>query len=1561
MNREPKADSPRIGKRNTGGAPAIDLTFQRTYDDDGNGSSFAPFRIPELAGVAFKDCTPRMVRQLRLEASADLVPGVHEFPVADGPGFRVAVAPDSRAAIAVEIGPPREGDWDAGPLVHDVDIEITPALRLVNVVETLAEVRRVVESETMGTLRELVDSPVGHLLGKIGAAALEAVGLDALLARADGDTGRLLGTWLTAQVDGFGRRLAAGNLESGEILLSRIGARPRWLADTRRWELAFTFSGHLRIGNRVMHPFNDVELPRPALPVLHASLDRLFSRSPLSGGRLLDGRMDVNSVARAFLGFVRLVEGTCRAVVEVPSVTSQAHLVDRTRLSATLGVVDDCVVETVFSARRSRDTWALDLPQIRMQPAGRDGGLNARASGRVRVDLAAPGRAWWQRITGDGRFEVLQGSTWPEVSLRFDAKHPLTDVGRGATATLHDIELSGGLDASRPRRGRARMTPFGDGLTLRTRVAMESQPVVTGDPVLVDVEVTEGTVEVRLSERDGTWEGSLRGSARLRSRIESAVQPIPELRIQDSRLLVQLAGELEFDLAARLSIEGADGESPALAPRGQASVTLGEARVLLDGRRLEIPRGSMLAASWRDGALHREGLGSVAVDVHWDLGGNDVMIHGPGGSASVLTLALRQGELTLHMSPGGRLAFTGNREGTYGAGFFNALLDPTGDPTRLLDLLESDDALSHIVSVLRMFNPELSDDLSRARRWVLEFRDHLEGHGIRRPGDAVPRERLVRLISRLLVGNESLGPRLDPLVRDITEARGLDVDRARLLVYEALPGTEADYEIGTLLRWFAAVTSPGEPVAVPTPKPVPPIHEDLRYRDVTADAPRASDLYALGDRAQIPAVRQEELAALAPELSMAQLNYLLSRCQNQLRPMILRRLRHVRDAKRAIARIDQGGGGLAYAGQSAWIAGFLGEAIGPLPGLDAPNTSWPAPCALNPLDVALLLQAGLSEGYQGLQSQINNRMLIELMKSRPPEFTRNVLIETGHQAPRVLAGLLLAFLHQDQDRMRKPLDLPAFLENRLGLPVPRLADFVAGGRRVRDSYYLELIHLAEAVFEQAGPYLARRALLREVQHPAPRAVGLRGASARLAREARDAIEAADRAAAGTRPGTSRTRAQAAAVRAYHEAFEACATFLKAQPRGFQQPWFKEFWRRNEEALKVHSVVRAWQEDQDDVRTWLSLTAPGDAPGNEAALLRTVVDVLYADAADRAWIAQDPLTRLLIDPAPGHYDLTVVSAMGVITDGAQGRELEDSYRRLHQQRGVRVVRAATGLFRSLEFNAAAIIRALDGVTTPWAWIGYSQGCANALLAESFLRGGTPEQQQILDRLVCRNLLFSAANGSAHGTSGNAKFLHAMVDGERFLKHYQSRYSQEMIDLFLRLFRMVLDSRLFVSYLGGAHSLTPARAAILHRDGQFADWVPTSTTRGVVSPNGVPEALEALYWAHRHLIGSDRSDTQVLDTDSIGYATGVVNERTAILARCDMGSAVQSAHHWSPLFHEAEQVTTERDRNLGIYLGPKDRHVFPWLDVNARFGRIAITSETGDETLGAGPKGQGSRSE
>ncbi len=506
--------------------------------------------------------------------------------------------------------------------------------------------------------------------------------------------------------------------------------------------------------------------------------------------------------------------------------------------------------------------------------------------------------------------------------------------------------------------------------------------------------------------------------------------------------------------------------------------------------------------------------------------------------------------------------------------------------------------------------------------------------------------------------------------------------------------------------------------------------------------------------------------------------------------------------------------------------------------------------------------------------------------------------------------------------------------------MPRLEDYLAGGRWAKLSYYQELSNTAERILIAGQAYVAFRCHLQIARPPLQLAVKRHRTSPLKKAEdrARKAVERAD--ALGTECGFSspKSRAETRAISAYRAAFQACAELLDIGGEAFQRRWFKKFWRRNYEALMVLSVVRNAQEGIDSVPRWLETRTGKKLPTSEQGLLETVVEALYYYRKDRAKLLRDPLARLLLDPPEAEYDFTVISAMGVITEGAGGRELEAAYERLFQRRGIRTIRADTATARSLDYNAARIEEAVRQASTPWGTLGYSQGCANILQAESRLLGGTPEQQALARGLRCRNLLFSAANGSAHGTCGDLKLLRAIVEGEQILKHYQALLSKPAIEMALHGLRLALDSKTFVHSQLGSDSLSHTGVQFLQREGLFKSTVPTSTIRGIVEPGTLPEALEWLSNVLTRQIETSHHDTQVAARESIGFPANVRNQQADLLRRCDMGSAVQRTHHWSPLLHETELLVTERDRKLAIYDTPKDRHVFPWIDVNVRFGII-----------------------
>lgn len=355
--------------------------------------------------------------------------------------------------------------------------------------------------------------------------------------------------------------------------------------------------------------------------------------------------------------------------------------------------------------------------------------------------------------------------------------------------------------------------------------------------------------------------------------------------------------------------------------------------------------------------------------------------------------------------------------------------------------------------------------------------------------------------------------------------------------------------------------------------------------------------------------------------------------------------------------------------------------------------------------------------------------------------------------------------------------------------------------------------------------------------------------------------------------------------------------------------------------------------------------------SEQMLIDAILDATIYDPSTREELRSDPLVRLLIPNPPGKYDFVVISAMGVITEGKRGLELQDAFQRLRDERGVTVIRADTATVRSLEYNANKIIEAIEvAVETkkPYGLLGYSQGCANILMAESMLLSGSPKQQQLLSRsnggLVCRQLLFSAANGSFHGPAMDKKIQRLIVMTEEFFKYQQGYVSRALSSIVLETLTSILDSSHFHKLIGGAQSFLPDGCRAFWREAQHCADVPTCTLKGVLEKHTTPECLEMLSNLLTKQSGSPLHDSQVHVFDAVGYPVYYHNRNGRILQKCAIGEgAIQRTHHWSPLSDEVEFVRTSKDLELASFDCAKDRHVFPWVDVNARFGFIKYIKE------------------
>jgi hypothetical protein len=483
-----------------------------------------------------------------------------------------------------------------------------------------------------------------------------------------------------------------------------------------------------------------------------------------------------------------------------------------------------------------------------------------------------------------------------------------------------------------------------------------------------------------------------------------------------------------------------------------------------------------------------------------------------------------------------------------------------------------------------------------------------------------------------------------------------------------------------------------------------------------------------------------------------------------------------------------------------------------------------------------------------------------------------------------------------------------------------------------------------------------------------------------------------------------------AKRAYLDAFDACKSLLKLDKYAFYADWFKQFYLRNYDALMVKSIYDNVMDGTDDVRQWcakLSLGIPKKTDedknpfiwqvlsmgsemvgkidesydrsifmhpqqSSQKKILDSIIDILFYNEDEKVRIRNDPIVRLLIPIPEGRLNFTIVTAMGVITDGKRGLELADTFRRLERKHGIKTIRADTGIARSLEYNANKIEEAIEAavkLNKPYGLLGYSQGCANSLAAESLLYSGSPLQQNLIRLFKCRQLLFSAANGSTHGPSTEAKIHRLIVMGEEFFKYQQGYFSKSFISFVLESMTNILDSSAFQKFLCGGGGkfeygcnsstkymiqftdfLHSVIGTFLHegcrafwREAQHLPHVPTCVIRGVLEPHTTPESLEMIANFLTKQSGSPLHDSQVHVYDAVGHPVYTQNRNGKILRLCDMGGAVQRTHHWSPLSSEVEFVRTKRDIDQGSFICAKDRHVIPWVEVNARFGIIEYADD------------------
>ena len=1510
----------------------ISFRLSRKAIDFQSDLVFRPLTLPDLLAASVDLIDARFVEELRASAKINLTGGTHELPLSGNRPCIIEVDPDASAHIEFEACD--EGD-EIGAVVQAVRCRFDSPVRFRNIVSTLAEVQGLFQDKFLARAKDFLKLVLGRHEGFAGW----------LMQRGEEiyKSELLNSELITERLHGLESRL--DNLVI--IHLDGFEAAPKKRRDG--WHLEFRFDGHVSLGERLNIPFWGIKLADFILPTIQASLDKLLTQGPLGSAQFMWDKVP-HELSAVVAGLVDEFSVSFDASGYVPRLGAAVETVNLGHLAVELTCPWRLAAAGELTGKRKDQHLHLDFELPELHLGERSMGLKGSAEieidevlelarGQVekalRIELPSRNQPQARKQSALVHLELTEGSQVDNIQVALKQKNTLVLGQSDLSLTIADLEPGGSLDLSFDASEWI-VSPIAAKLQVKAKVDLSEDSLFDDGLLRWKLGGTNSTISSAIDWKVGQdleLVTSLGLGLKLDTRGE--IEAIPELNIDDGTL--ELSGEIAGQVELNLRVREKTGVHEFHFADTTASLELKRFCAELNDLSFELPNLSQLHFAVLDGHISTSGLGNIALSMAWDLAGASPILSRGNQHVEIFVDELRTMSVEARVSPSGRLSFTGGQQsGLYDSHFINALFNPMDEPEKWTEILQSESAWEKVAATIAVFSPRAEELGQFLREHALRIKKVFDDEAITQPKDIIPRQTMARVFSRIIAGNEELQDTLAAIIQGVTEGHGLDRREIEKIIAHYFPDHEYQFEVDRILRWLDHTLAPIVGITQPVSRSAMPLCEEVRFHETLRAFPKAHEIYqALQEGARCPAQKAQEIANLASYLSFEQVKYLASRHQDF--PKRARsRINYVLALKRRIQLIQEGYGGLDYAPQPFAIAFFLGNVVAN----DRQEKSWihDLPVSLfGPKDLAVLLQAGLATFGFHRTVQVNQRLLLEYLSERGRLYTLGVLVEMSGGSPRVLTGLLLALLNQPQVMMRKPLDIPALFSKILGVDIPRRSDYMAGGRWAKDSYFQALMRTAEYLLDEGQVYTALRQHIQQVRVKAPRPKKIDTES--LVKRAQEAIAAADKKGAQCAFEPIEGPIVEAEA-AYREAFGACAELLKEDRSAFYQPWFKRFWGRNHEALVVRSVLRNVQEDIDQVRSWLSVRTGCEDFSDEQALLKKVVDTLYYFEKDKLALLKDPLVRLLIDPKPGHYDFTIVSGMGVVTDGAQGRELETSFARLEEQRGVKIIRADTGTAKTFEYNAEKVEAAIRAATTPFGLLGYSQGCANVLAAESLLLGGTPEQQKALDGLRTRNLLFSALNGSAHGSGSNEKYLRAVVEGERFLKFYQAFFSQKAIALAHHMIGVVMDSQLFTHVLGSVNSLSWEGAAELARDGLFCANIPSSTVRGVVTKDILPEALEFLANIFEKQIGSPLHDTQVYIDEAVAHSVWVRNPNADKLLHSDMSSVAQNCHHWSPLVHATAFVTTPKDVKRAIYDFPKDRHVFPWLEVNARFGNIEV---------------------
>ena len=1548
--------------------------FQLGFKFAGNPLGDAHTQIKSQLGLSLGSELPHIVHDFHLKAAASLKTGDHAIQTSK----RAAILGiDPETSLSLDIQVKSDGDL----LILDyAKLEFSKPAHLKNLFTTLDELSELItelpvttrsninvgeiiaKNEFLSKASSFVENKAGEYLGRFAETGAWK------FIRSTAERGRLSENFEKSKE--ISKGLLGKGLEKAEALLDKTFDDVRLSA----FEIAvvykddepkviFYVTGEIVFNKQIRRKINHIQLPESFMPTLDPHLMIMLGQFYLE-------REQATQLSSTILDTILDVSGTIEAESHIESVPIEIMPHPGRTVRCDIEPASAFTIKARYALSRDVDLLQLNihaelLHKQEIYPMHLSMSMTPTALINCGKALTEPG--WQISMLGEGcdiqgRLELLRGFTMHPgaISIHVDDEHICGELD--TRINLDALPIHGNVEwGIEAVTHQIHIHTFDLNVAGSMSVSPDSAFMLSRMHLVFDeLRGSFKLIATRKIDEDIKVESDIHIENMIHAVIDTI--QIPELGLKDPTATLKTSGEI--DLRFNMQLDQSNESLSVVRINGSTGHVFCKT-IDFNWSHLQMSAQHPIDVDVcvKHASHTITGLSDCSLGISWQCQVAPQLSNGEMSvSAIPQELVGRINDIDVFMSDNGVLHFE-HGSGFYDARFFNAVIIPENEKAKLLEILEYA-PLGHYLNDLAsvIVYPHIPGAKKLFDRLV-QWRKLCQERGIFGTTKLIPPENSSLAGSLLLFGDDRAADELLPTARRIMDADGIDRYKIEELIDRAFPDAHFD-NAGRILKWLNKILSP-----IPFPPPevthLPALSDDPRFIDQIRGLPTANHLYE-GDWSDIELANQ--CYRLAAGFTPEQIEWIIANRDKDFDDEQIDRLRKLLDIKRKILNFEPREGTFIIQDYNIFV--FLdalfeieNECLEQNPDILDDSLVSCFRTWLSPADTARLISAGISSRYHGLFVQLNQANLLDYLIKRGTTYARAVFCEMGQHNVRTLSALLMSYLAQDQSMLRKPVNRAEVLTKLLGIQIPVIGQFAPFQSFSNESYIKALFDAASQIFSFNDAYHAAVLRMHARRYETSDAPATKDTPKtphhefvptdefrQLETALQNLVDEADRETAPLICKSLNEEADPdrlddseieAATHRWDAVVQNAREFIEKYPAAVETPTLKSLMSRLHEALRVASVLDDLEQDNDEVRAWLAHRCCHDdierlSDFGRSERLHAVVQNLYAEDADVAGIPSDPLVWFTPRAPQKPVHLTIVAAMGIITDGAHGSELESVFQRLQRDYGIQRVRTDTGLVKSLEFNAQRITDALKTVSTPFVVVGYSQGCANMMFTESQLYTGTPEQRHLLDNLVSRNFICSAFNGSVHAVCGTEKYRQSLIEGENIIKNLSISISKPMARLGLALLMRTLDTPAINMSMKSFESLSYYGLQSLSRDAQYKSGVVSYEIQGI-SKTHVPDALKFMK-NHFQRQFDTPNDTQVGADCAHAYPVYNHNESVDLLYREAVPAKPLDIHHWSPLVEEITLVQTERDYQDFDYRGPKSLFLTPWIESLILFGIV-----------------------